>query len=451
MLRLKQNITVWYSVLVMENRMMNKTEYFPDGTPVDSFFYSTTVPGLNELGKQYRLSDYGISDDGQLYTEKIQKVIDLCAEEGGGVIVVPAGTYLSGALFFPGSVNLYIEAGGMLKGSENIWDYPVCETRIEGQICTYFPALINVSCSDGFVLAGEGIIDGSGERYWREFWLRRAWNPDCTNKDGQRPRLLYIRDSSDVTIAGITFQNAAFWTTHIYRCDHVRYIGCRMLSPHEEIKGPSTDAIDIDACTDVLVKNCYMAVNDDAVALKGGKGPWADSDPSNGTNERIIVEDCEYGFVHGCLTIGSESVCSRNIILRNIKVSTGYNLLWMKFRPDTPQCYEYILMENVSGKTANFLNINPWRQFFDLQGREDMPLSHGRHVTIRNCDFVCDTFFNVKQDEEHYHLSDFTMEDLTVTASDVSFDTSVIEDLKTAGISLIEKDGTEFPDAVTTL
>ena len=224
-----------------------------------------------------------------------------------------------------------------------------------------------------------------------------------------------------------------------------------MLSPHAPVGGPSTDAIDIDACTDVLVKNCYMAVNDDAVALKGGKGPWADTAPENGANERIIIEDCEYGFCHGCLTFGSECVHSRNIVMRGIKVSTGYNFLWLKFRPDTPQCYEYVLEENITGKTANFLNINPWTQFYDIKGRKDLPVSRGDNITDRNCRFECDTYFNVKADEEHYHLSNITLEDLEVTAADIGFDASAAEDLTVRNVRLVKKDGVEYPDSVTTI
>lgn len=428
-----------------------KQEFFPDGTPVDEWFHDTEIPALSALGREYRLKDYDILSDGSVQTEKIQRVINLCKESGGGVIVVSEGTYVSGALYFPDSVNLYVAKDGVLKGSENIADFPLCKTRIEGQVCTYFPALINVLHSDGFTIAGSGVIDGSGQGYWEKFWFRRVWNPECTNKDEQRPRLLYIAYSRNVLISGVTFQNSPFWTTHIYKCDHVKYLSCRMLSPHEGIKGPSTDAIDIDACTDVLVKNCYMAVNDDAVALKGGKGPWADTDENNGPNERIIVEDCVYGFVHGCLTIGSESVVSRNIILRRIRVNTGYNLLWMKFRPDTPQCYEHILMEDIQGKAAHFLNINPWRQFYDDGGRKDLPVSNGRNVTIRNCQFDCDIFFNVRSDEEHYHLSDFVMENVSVSAADISFDQSLIEHFEVHDVTLTKKETSEYKDAVTTL
>lgn len=66
-----------------------------------------------------------------------------------------------------------------------------------------------------------------------------------------------------------------------------------------------------------------MEVNDDSVVLKGGKGPWADSQPENGSNERILVEDCVYGFCHGCLTCGSESVHNRNLIMRRIQDQGG--------------------------------------------------------------------------------------------------------------------------------
>lgn len=406
-------------------------------------------PDLYE--RQYRLDECGIQPGDQVQTKGIQALIDRAAGEGGGLLIVPKGRFVSGALFFRKGVHLYVEKDGILMGSDDIRDYPLCDTRIEGQSCRYFPALINVDGVDGFTMFGEGVIDGNGRKYWDEFWLRREWNPRCTNKDGQRPRLVFISRCSNVLVKGLTFQNAAFWTNHLYQCRFVRYLDCRMLSPVSPVKAPSTDAIDIDACTDVHVKNCYMAVNDDAIALKGGKGPWADEAPENGPNERILIEDCEYGFCHGCLTFGSESIHDRNIILRNIKVGTGYNMLWMKLRPDTPQRYEHVLVENISGKAANFLNINPWSQFFDLQGRKDLPRSVCEHVVIRNCRFECDTFFNVLPDEEHYHLRDFCLESLQIRAADISFDQTAVEDLKAVDIELEQKDAIEYKDSVTTI
>ena len=164
-----------------------------------------------------------------------------------------------------------------------------------------------------------------------------------------------------------------------------------------------------------------MEVNDDSVVLKGGKGPWADCLPENGTNERIIIEDCIYGFCHGCLTCGSESVHNRNIILRRGRILDGRNLLWLKMRPDTPQNYEYITVEEMEGTVENFININPWTQFYDLKDRSDIPMSIAEHVTMRNCSCVCDTYFDVMPEERQYRLSDFIFENLRITAKKDGF------------------------------
>lgn len=409
---------------------MNKMkEFFPDGTPIDEWFYDTKVPTLEELGQQYVLTRYNILADGKIYTEEIQALIDIAHENGGGVIVVPPGTYMTGSLFFKQGVHLYVAQGGVLKGSDDVSDYALMTTRIEGETCTYFAGLINADGVDGFCLCGPGTIDGNGLRSWKAFWMRRKWNPKCTNKDEQRPRLVYISNSRNVTIADLHLINSHFWTTHIYKCDHVKYLNCYIYSPASPVKAPSTDAIDIDVCTDVLVKNCYLEVNDDSVVLKGGKGPWADTAEENGSNERIIVEDCEYGFCHGCLTCGSESVHNRNIIVRRIKVGAGHNLLWLKMRPDTPQHYEYITVEEVEGKIHNFVNINPWTQFFDLKGREDVPLSYSDHIVVRNCRCECHNYFNVQKNEDQYILSDFTFENLEIKAKNATFSEETIRNV----------------------
>ena len=164
-----------------------------------------------------------------------------------------------------------------------------------------------------------------------------------------------------------------------------------------------------------------MEVNDDSVVLKGGKGPWADTLPENGSNERVIVEDCVYGFCHGCLTCGSESVHNRNIMMRRVKIMGVGRLLWLKMRPDTPQHYEYINVENVEGYVGEFFNINPWTQFYDLKDRKDQPLSYADHVTVKNCNVSCDIFFNVMPDETQYILSDFCLENLQITAKENHF------------------------------
>lgn len=408
---------------------MKKKEFFPDGISIDDWFYEVEIPKLDTLGKQYILTEYQIFDDGKVYTEKIQALIDMASVNGGGVIVVPKGTFLTGALFFKQGVHLYIEKGGVLKGSDDISDYPICETRIEGETCNYYSALINADGLDGFIMCGKGTIDGNGFRSWKAFWLRRAWNPECTNKDEQRPRLVYISKCCNVTVAQLHLQNSHFWTNHIYKSHHVKYIHCRIYSPCAPVAAPSTDGIDIDVCKDVLIKHCYFEVNDDSVVLKGGKGPTANSAPENGSNERILIEDCTYGWCHSCLTCGSESIHNRNILVRRIRVKDAVRLVWLKMRSDTPQRYEYITVEEVEGKVKHFIDICPWTQFFDMKGYEKLPLSYAENIKIKNCNCECDTYFKVKSGQGQYILSDFSFENLSIKAKNDGFSEDIIENV----------------------
>lgn len=387
-----------------------KQELWPNGEPMEAWFKDTTKVDVSTLGKRYVITDFGVRQGtNEIQTQALQAVIDQASEQGGGVIVIPKGTFYSGSLFFKQGTHLYLEEGAVLKGSDRIRDFEIRETRIEGQTCKYFSALINANSIDGFTIAGKGTIDGNGTNYWEEFWIRRKWNPQCTNKDAQRPRLTYITNSSNVTIQDVRLINSPFWTNHIYRCDHVRYLDLYIYSSTVDIKGPSTDAIDIDVCHDVLINGCYMNVNDDAVVLKGGKGTFADKAPENGPCYNILVQNCHYGTVHGCMTLGSESVHDWNVIMRNCHADNTNNVLWLKMRPDTPQHYEYVLVENFTGNCRNCLLVRPWNQFYDKQERDDMPISQCNDVTFRNIKMDCGTFFNVTGSDK-YVLKNFTFD-----------------------------------------
>ncbi|MBO4597481.1 MAG: exopolygalacturonase [Bacteroidaceae bacterium] len=411
-------------------RTMAADDKFPDGTVIPEWFRNISVPTLAEQGKAYVITDYGVVNDSTiLQTEKIQAVIDRAAQEGGGVIVVPEGTFLSGSLFFRQGTNLHLKKGATIKGSDDISNFPILKTRMEGQTLDYFAALINVDNVNGFKLTGEGTLDGNGLRYWKSFWLRRKVNPKCTNMEELRPRLVYVSNSNEVLIAGVKLKNSPFWTTHLYRSNYVKLLGLTITSPASPVKAPSTDAVDVDVCNNVLIKNCYMAVNDDAVALKGGKGPWADKDENNGENTNIIIEDCNYGFCHGALTCGSESIHDKNIIVRRCKIDKASRLLWLKMRPDTPQMYEYITVEDITGDVDNVLVVRPWTQFFDLKGRKDTPMSYSQNIIMRNINVNCKVVFNLEKADDQYKLKDFLFEKFNVTTKNGDLDKSIIENL----------------------
>ncbi len=404
----------------------NPKSTFPDGSPIGTWFTTYQKVSLSQLGKAYPITNFGVKQDSTLVqTEAIQKVIDLAAAKGGGVIIVPKGTFLSGALFFKPKTHLHIAEGAKLKGSDNIADYPKLPSRMEGQSLDYFTALVNAYGVNSFTISGKGTIDGNGLHFWEAFWQRRKENPNCTNLEVSRPRLVFIWQSNNVQVQDVKLHNAGFWTSHYYQCNNIKILDAHIYSPYQPVKAPSTDAIDIDACNNVLIKGCYLSVNDDAIALKGGKGPWADRVPNNGANTNIIIEDCEFGFCHSALTCGSEAIHNRNVIMRNCHVSEADRVLWLKMRPDTPQLYEYIRVENITGQAHSLLYVKQWKQFFDLQGRKDVPLSYCDHVSLKNITLTCDTFYDVVI-SEYDKLSNFTFENFKVNSKNTAIDKSII-------------------------
>ena len=227
-------------------------------------------------------------------------------------------------------------------------------------------------------------------------------------------------------VQDVRLHNSGFWTSHYYQCTNVKILDLHIVSPHAPVKAPSTDAIDLDACTNVLIKGCYMSVNDDAIALKGGKGPWADTDPANGGNVNILIEDCEFGFCHAALTCGSEAIHNKNIVMRNCHVNEAMRVLWLKMRPDTPQKYEYITVENITSQAHSLIYVKPWTQFFDLKGCKEVALSYSEHITLKNIDMMCDIFFDIAI-TEYDKLAQFTFENVKVEAKNMAYDKSIID------------------------
>ena len=407
--------------------ILQAQEQFPDGSKISQWFKDVQHTEIDELGDQYVITDFGVTGDStQIQTAKIQSVIDKAHQEGGGVVVIPRGTFLSGSLFFKPGTHLHLQEGATLKGSDDISNFELVDTRMEGQSVKYFAALVNANQVDGFTVSGSGTLDGNGLRYWKAFWLRRKFNPQCTNMDEMRPRVLYVSNSKDVQISGVHLKDSPFWTSHYYKCENLRLLDLTITAPASPVKAPSSDAVDLDACKNVHIKNCFMAVNDDAIALKGGKGPHADKDPNNGANYNILIEDCTFGFCHSTLTCGSESIHSYNILYRNNKLEGAKRMLQLKMRPDTPQQYENIVVENVKGTADIMLFVHPWTQFFDLKGEKDIKMSYAQNIILRNIDLECKVFFDVRNSDQ-YKLSNFTFENLKIQAEKSQFNQDYID------------------------
>jgi alpha-L-rhamnosidase len=272
----------------------------------------------------------------------------------------------------------------VLKGSTNIVDYPERETRIEGHFEVWIPALVNGSNVDHLRITGEGLIAGGGKPFWDAYWQAARTNRQVTNLAVKRPRNIYIEDSKDVQITGISLRESGFWNVHLFRCTQVLVKNVDISAP---LRSPSTDGIDVDSCQKVVIRGCNISVDDDNIVLKGNKGTSALEDKTIPPVEDILISNCKFGLGNAALTVGSEATVVRDVVIENCRL-TGTNkncVLKLKLRADTEEDYENITARNITvdNPAAQLVSIQRWNQFFDLEGRP-APDQLVTNVTLAN-------------------------------------------------------------------
>ncbi len=377
------------------------------------------VGQTHHTGRQIFATDAGAVADGKtLNTEKLQAAIDHLAAQQGGTLVIPQGTFLSGALFFKPGVHLRLESGGVLKGSTDIRDYPKRRTRIEGHFQVWLPALINADGCDHFRIEGQGTLNGNGAPFWHEFWTRLRANHKTTNLDVPRPRLAFIENSRGVQISGITFKDSGFWNLHLYRCQQTLVENVRFEVP-DGVRCPSTDGTDIDSCQHVTIRGCTYRVDDDCVCLKGSKGPFAMQDHDSPPVEHIRIENNTYERGGGVATLGSEATIVRDVVVESCRVLGRVPIVHLKLRPDTPQLYEDLHYRNITlegqkdDTRGQIFEVRPWMQYFDLKG-QPRPKSTVRNVTVNGIKGSFGSFGVIRGNPGQTTLSGFKLENINV-------------------------------------
>jgi polygalacturonase len=278
-------------------------------------------------GAEFRVADYGAKGDGKTVdTAAIQKTIDAAAKSGGTIVLKP-GVYLTGALFLKSGTELRVDEGVEIRGVQDLAGYPILQTRVAGIEMKWPAALINVYEQSGVKISGKGAIDGDGKIWWDAYWkLRRddyeprglRWAADY---DCQRPRLIQIYKSSNVDLQGLQLKRSGFWTVHICYSQKVTVDGVTIRN-NIGGKGPSTDGIDIDSSSEVLVEHCDIECNDDAICLKAGRD--ADGLRVNRPSEKIVIRDSTVRAGAAGITFGSETSGGiRNVEAYRIHVLAG--------------------------------------------------------------------------------------------------------------------------------
>jgi polygalacturonase len=257
-----------------------------------------------------RVNTFGAVGDGTtLNTQAIQTAIDNCAEKGGGRITFEPGIYLTGALYLKSNVEFHLEKDVILKAVDRVEDFPDIPTRVAGIEMPWPSAIINVINQQNTAISGEGVIDGNGQYLWENYWEMRndydkrglRWIVDY---DCKRVRSLLVSESSHVTISGLTFLRAGFWTIQLLYSSYCTVSGVTIRN-NTDGRGPSTDGVDVDSSNHILIENCDIDCNDDNICLKAGRD--ADGLRIDRPTEYVLIRKCTARKGAGLMTCGSET------------------------------------------------------------------------------------------------------------------------------------------------
>jgi exo-poly-alpha-galacturonosidase len=351
-----------------------------------------TVPGVSVgAPRTYDITKFGALGDGKtLNTLNIQKAIDDCYKDGGGVVVVPKGRFITGAIFLKQGVNLYVQKDGVLKGSVNQADYLQIDTRWEGEERKWTSALINIIDVNNVEVCGEGTIDGSGTE-WPGFGRQQGQQIQQLSRAARdsimklprlgRPRLICFQNCNKVRIHDLNFRNQAVWCLHILYCSDVIVKNLNIRAAHTI---PSSDGIDVDSSKGVLIEGCFIDDNDDCITIKSGKD--ADGLRVNRPSENITIKKCRFGYGHGGVAMGSETSGGiRNVRILDCEADSGnWAPIRFKTQPSRSGVVENIEYRNILIKDAK-------QAFeFNMEWRMVPPIAPPAKVLpiVRNIRFV---------------------------------------------------------------
>ena len=296
--------------------------------------------------RTFLITRYGASSDGLTNcTAAFQKAIAACSKAGGGRVVVPQGTFLTGAIHLKSNVNLIVSRGATIKFSKDPNDYlPVVFSRWEGTELMNYSPFIYAFEQRNIAITGEGTLDGqSGIDSWWP-WIGRAnygWQEGTPNQRSDRGALQqmaeqgvpvkermfgaghYLRPQfiqpyrcQNVLIEGVQIINSPMWEIHPVLSTNVTVRGVK-ISSH----GPNNDGCDPESCTDVLIEDCDFNTGDDCIAIKSGRN--ADGRRLNTPTQNIIVRNCRMRDGHGGITVGSEITGGvRNLFAENCRLDS---------------------------------------------------------------------------------------------------------------------------------
>lgn len=300
----------------------------------------TTIKEPVFKNKTYNILDFGGKSGGVFdNTQVFKKAIQKCTNNGGGIVLVPAGKYFTGPIHLDNNVNLHLAEGSEIVFNTNPDAFPIVHTSFEGTELMNYSPLIYAYNKHNVAVTGKGILNGQGsnDKWWS--WCGKpsyGWQKNTPDQKEDvntlmsmaekgvpvtervfgkghflRPNCVEFFECSQVLLQGVQIVNAPFWVIHPIKSSNVIVDGVTIKS-----HGPNNDGCDPEYSKNIWIKNTIFDTGDDCIAIKSGR----DNDGRRVAikSENIIVQDCKMYDGHGGVTIGSEiSAGVSNVYVEN--------------------------------------------------------------------------------------------------------------------------------------
>lgn len=388
--------------MLMANNGFDMDKAFKEAKKIEKQIKRTKFPD-----KTFLITDFGAKADtpDEPCHEAINQAITQCSLQGGGKVLIPAGTFYTGPITLKSNVNLHIEEGATLKFlTDQSLYFPAVITRWEGIDCYNAHPLIYAYGETNIAITGKGVLDGQGsnDTWWymcgapqygwkegmkgqrnggREKLLmcgetstpiyQRIMTPD----DALRPQFINFYSCQQVLIEGITLLNSPFWVIHPLFCESLIVRGVTIFN-----RGPNGDGCDPESCKNVLIEDCVFDTGDDCIAIKSGRNQ--DGRKWNIPSENIIVRNCFMKNGHGGVVIGSEiSGGYKNLFVENCQMDSPD--LDRVIRIKTSTCRGGVI-ENVFVRNVNVGQCREAVLRINLQYENRENCQRGYTPTVRN-------------------------------------------------------------------
>ncbi|NUP98838.1 MAG: hypothetical protein HUU35_03165 [Armatimonadetes bacterium] len=278
---------------------------------------------------------FGAVGDGRvLETTALQQAIDACHGAGGGTVLVPAGTYLTGTIYLKSHVTLRLEAGATLLGSPRREDYNpddvFPENRVFAREQVTGAHVVIAYRQQHVAIVGEGTIDGHSAAFFgplptdeieRTYRRKRRNFPISEWRPGQ---MVFFCLCQDVAVRDVNLLNAPYWTLFLHGCRRVQIRGLQITNPPQTANG---DGIDLDCCQDVTVSDCLLESGDDCLTLRASVAALGD-DGQDCAN--VVVTNCVLSSPCNAIRVGVGDGVVRDCTLSNVVVKesrTGLSIV----------------------------------------------------------------------------------------------------------------------------